>query len=132
MESSRRGHLTPADFIGLAEETGLIADLTWSLMRRACRDARLWPAHLQLAINISPLQLRDPHLPEHILGILTETGFAPGRLEIEITETALVNDLEAARTALKSLQSFGVRIAIDDFGTGYSSLSYLKRWRWTR
>jgi diguanylate cyclase (GGDEF)-like protein len=122
----RLGVLTPADFISLAEETGLIADLTWSLMRRACRDARLWPAHLQLAINISPLQLRDPHLPEQILGILTETGFAPGRLEIEITETALVNDLEAARTALKSLQSFGVRIALDDFGTGYSSLYHLR------
>jgi diguanylate cyclase (GGDEF)-like protein len=120
------GPLTPDGFITLAEETGLIADLTWSLMRQACTDARSWPPHLQLAINISPLQLQDRHLPERILAILTETGFAPGRLEIEITETALVNDLEAARVALKSLQNFGVRIALDDFGTGYSSLYHLR------
>ncbi|MDB5648328.1 EAL domain-containing protein [Methylobacterium sp.] len=120
------GPLTPDGFITLAEETGLIADLTWSLMRQACTDARSWPPHLQLAINISPLQLQDRHLPERILAILTETDFAPGRLEIEITETALVNDLEAARVALKSLQNFGVRIALDDFGTGYSSLYHLR------
>ncbi|KQP31819.1 diguanylate cyclase [Methylobacterium sp. Leaf104] len=122
----RLGMLSPAEFITLAEETGLIGDLTWSLMRQACRDARAWPSHLQLAINISPLQLRDPHLPKQILGILNEAGFAPGRLEIEITETALVNDLEAARTALQALQTFGVRIALDDFGTGYSSLYHLR------
>ena len=121
-----RGLLGPMEFIGLAEETGLIAELSWAVMRKACTDARSWPSHLQLAINISPLQLQDRLLPERILAILTETGFAPGRLEIEITETALVNDLEAARVALKSLQNFGVRIALDDFGTGYSSLYHLR------
>ena len=120
------GLLGPNEFITLAEETGVIADLTWSVMRKACNDARLWPAHLQLAINISPLQLRDRMLPQRILAILTETGFAPGRLEIEITETALVNDLDAARLTLKSLQNFGVRIALDDFGTGYSNLHNLR------
>jgi len=121
-----RGLLGPMEFIGLAEETGLIAELSWAVMRKACTDARSWPGHLLLAINISPLQLQDRLLPERILAILTETGFAPGRLEIEITETALVNDLEAARVALKSLQNFGVRIALDDFGTGYSSLYHLR------
>jgi diguanylate cyclase (GGDEF)-like protein len=122
----QKGLLSPDAFITLAEDTGLIADLTWSLMRQACADARSWPSHLQLAINISPLQLQDRNLPEQILAILTETGFAPSRLEIEITETALVNDLEAARVALKSLQNFGIRIALDDFGTGYSSLYHLR------
>ncbi|NEU12023.1 EAL domain-containing protein [Methylobacterium sp. BTF04] len=121
-----QGLLNPVDFITLAEETGMIADMTWSLMRQACGDARSWPAHLQLAINISPLQLQDRQLPERILAILTETGFSPNRLEIEITETALVIDLEAARVALKSLQNLGVRIALDDFGTGYSSLYHLR------
>ncbi|KQP51759.1 diguanylate cyclase [Methylobacterium sp. Leaf399] len=120
------GLMNPSDFITLAEETGMIADLCWSLMRQACRDARSWPQHLQLAINISPLQLQDKQMPERVLAILTETGFAPSRLEIEITETALVNDLEAARVALKSLQNLGVRIALDDFGTGYSSLYHLR------
>ncbi|SFG54112.1 putative bifunctional diguanylate cyclase/phosphodiesterase [Methylobacterium gossipiicola] len=120
------GLLGPNEFIALAEETGMISDLTWSIMRRAFNDARSWPAHLQLAINISPLQLRDRMLPQRILAILTETGFAPGRLEIEITETALVNDLDAARVTLKSLQNFGVRIALDDFGTGYSNLHHLR------
>lgn len=120
------GLMNPVDFITLAEETGMIADLSWSLMRQACTDARAWPPHLQLAVNISPLQLQDRQMPERVLAILTETGFAPSRLEIEITETALVNDLEAARTALKSLQNLGVKIALDDFGTGYSSLYHLR------
>jgi EAL domain-containing protein (putative c-di-GMP-specific phosphodiesterase class I) len=121
-----QGLLGPGEFIQLAEETGMIADLSWSLMRQACNDARLWPAHLQLAVNISPLQLQDRQMPERVLAILTETGFAPSRLEIEITETALVQDLEAARIALRSLQNIGVRIALDDFGTGYSSLYHLR------
>ncbi|GJE15931.1 putative bifunctional diguanylate cyclase/phosphodiesterase [Methylobacterium marchantiae] len=121
-----QGLLAPDAFITLAEETGMIADLTWALMRKACTDARSWPSHLQLAINISPLQLQDRQMPARILAILTETGFAPSRLEIEITETALVNDIEAARTALTSMQSLGVRIALDDFGTGYSSLYHLR------
>ncbi|KQP96406.1 diguanylate cyclase [Methylobacterium sp. Leaf117] len=128
----QHGILGPDAFITLAEETDQIAELTWGLMRKACADARQWPAHLQLAVNISPIQLRDPRLPERILAILTETGFAPYRLEIEITETALVNDLEAARTALTSLQAFGIRVALDDFGTGYSSLYHLRELRFDK
>ena len=121
-----RGLLMPEYFIAVAEETGMIADLCWLITRQACTDAKSWPSNLQLAVNISPQQLQDRQLPERILAILTETGFAPNRLEVEITETALIADLEAARVALKSLRDLGVRIALDDFGTGYSSLYHLR------
>ncbi|MER2264433.1 putative bifunctional diguanylate cyclase/phosphodiesterase [Methylobacterium oxalidis] len=121
-----RGLLAPAQFIPIAEETGLIADLSYRLLRQACLDARDWPAHLQIAVNIAPQQFQDAWLCERILAILTETGLPPHRLEVEITETALVQDLEAARTTLTSLQNLGVRIALDDFGTGYSSLYHLR------
>ncbi|GJD46282.1 putative signaling protein [Methylobacterium cerastii] len=121
-----RGLLAPASFIGIAEETGLISELSMKLLRQACLDARDWPSHFQLAVNIAPQQFQDRWLCERILAILTETGFSPSRLEVEITETALVQDLEAARTTLTSLQNLGVRIALDDFGTGYSSLYHLR------
>jgi EAL domain-containing protein (putative c-di-GMP-specific phosphodiesterase class I) len=110
----------------------MITDLFFGLLRQACLDARRWPPHLQLAVNISPQQLQDPWLPERILGVLAETGFAPSRLEVEITETALINDLEAARTTLTSLQNSGVKIALDDFGTGYSSLYHLRELRFNK
>ena len=122
----RRGLLAPDAFIAVAEETGLIADLSLRLLRQACLDARDWPTHLTMAINISPQQFQDRWLPERILAILSETGFPPPRLEIEITESALVQDLEATRHILTSLQALGVRIALDDFGTGYSSLYHLR------
>lgn len=121
-----RGLLTPGHFIAIAEETGMIADLSYRLLREACLDARDWPSHLLLAVNISPQQFQDRWLCERVLAILTETGFPPSRLEVEITESALVQDLEAARTTLTSLQNLGVRIALDDFGTGYSSLYHLR------
>lgn len=121
-----KGILPPTLFIPIAEDTGLISDLSYSLLRQACFDAKTWPAHLQLAVNVSPFQLQDQWLPERILGILTETGFPPSRLEVEITETALVQDINAARRTLKSLQNIGIRIALDDFGTGYSSLYHLR------
>jgi diguanylate cyclase (GGDEF)-like protein len=121
-----RGLISPADFIPIAEETGMIADLSYSLIRRACLDALVWPAHLTLAVNIAPQQFQDAWLAERILAILTETGFPPRRLEIEITESALIQDLEATRATLLSLRQLGVRIALDDFGTGYSSLYHLR------
>jgi EAL domain-containing protein (putative c-di-GMP-specific phosphodiesterase class I) len=121
-----KGVLSPDTFIQVAEESGLIAELSLSVLRRACLDAKQWSADLQLAINVSPCQLQDRSLPERILAILTETGFAAGRLEVEITETALVNDLASARVILTSLQNVGIRIALDDFGTGYSSLYHLR------
>jgi diguanylate cyclase (GGDEF)-like protein len=121
-----RGVISPADFIPIAEETGMIADLSYSLIRRACLDARAWPSHLILAVNIAPHQFQDAWLAERILAILTETGFPPRRLEVEITESALIQDLEATRATLLSLRQLGVRIALDDFGTGYSSLYHLR------
>ncbi|WP_246731722.1 bifunctional diguanylate cyclase/phosphodiesterase [Methylocapsa sp. S129] len=126
------GLIAPDNFIPIAEETGMIADLFYGLLRQACSDARNWPPHLQLAVNISPQQLQDQWLPERILGILAETGFTPSRLEVEITETALINDLEAARSTLTSLQNSGVKIALDDFGTGYSSLYHLRELRFNK
>ena len=121
-----RGLVGPHEFIPVAEETGMIADLSYNLIRRACLDARSWPAHLILAVNIAPHQFQDAWLAERILAILTETGFPPGRLEVEITESALIQDLEATRATLLSLRQLGVRIALDDFGTGYSSLYHLR------
>jgi diguanylate cyclase (GGDEF)-like protein len=127
-----RGVLSPDAFIDIAEDTGLITELSYRLMREACLDARSWPAHLRLALNISPGQLKDRALPERLLAILTETGFAPGRFEIEITETALAADLDTARATLTSLQNCGVKIALDDFGTGYSSLYHLRELRFDK
>jgi diguanylate cyclase (GGDEF)-like protein len=127
-----RGLVPPDEFIPIAEETGLIADLFYGLLRRACLDAGNWPPHLQMAINMSPRQLRDHQMPLRIAAILAETGFAPGRLETEVTETALINDLETARSILTSLQDLGVRIALDDFGTGYSSLYHLKELKFNK
>jgi diguanylate cyclase (GGDEF)-like protein len=127
-----KGLIVPDDFIPMAEERRLIADLFYSLLRQACSDARNWPAHLHLAINVAPQQVQDTALPERILAILTEIGFAPSRLEIEITETALINGLEAARSTLVSLQNLGVKIALDDFGTGYSSLYHLRELRFDK
>ncbi|MGH1570989.1 putative bifunctional diguanylate cyclase/phosphodiesterase [Methylobacterium sp. P31] len=121
-----RGLIAPAGFITVAEETGMIADLSYGLIRRACLDARDWPAHLTVAVNVAPQQFQDAWLAERILAILTETGFPPGRLEVEITESALIQDLEATRVTLTSLQRLGVRVALDDFGTGYSSLYHLR------
>jgi diguanylate cyclase (GGDEF)-like protein len=127
-----RGLLSPAHFIAVAEETGLIAELSCKLLRRACLDAKNWPAHLQIALNAAPQQLQDPSFAERVLAILTETGFAPGRLEVEVTETALMNDMDSARSTLESLRNLGVRIALDDFGTGYSSLYYLREIRFDK
>ena len=125
-EHPSQGQLPPDLFIPVAEDTGLIGELTAVLMREACREARIWPAELTLAVNISPIQLQDRWLPQRLLAILTETGFPAGRLEVEITENALVADLDTARGVLAALQNVGVRIALDDFGTGYSSLHHLR------
>ena len=122
----RKGIIAPDVFIPVAEETGLISEMTFHVLRRACLEARTWPSHLTLALNVSPTQLKDRMLPQHLLAVLSETGFAPGRLEIEITESALVGDLDAAKSILGSLQNIGVRTALDDFGTGYSSLYHLR------
>ncbi len=122
----QRGLIPPDQFIPLAEETGLIGELSLSILRRACREALPWPGAPRISLNISPIQLKDPALPQKLLKVLAETGFPPQRLEIEITEDALVSDFDAARLILVSLKNQGVHIALDDFGTGYSSLRHLR------
>jgi predicted signal transduction protein with EAL and GGDEF domain len=127
-----RGDVAPGTFIPVAERLGLIGPLTYSLLRRACRDALDWPAGLSIALNISPRHLSDPLLPMKVLAILNETGFSPQRLEIEVTETALITDLSAARAVLVALQAIGIKISLDDFGTGYSSLYHLRELRFDK
>ena len=121
-----RGEVEPEVFIPIAEKLGLIGELTYFLLRRACLDARDWSPEITISINVSPLHFADPLLPVKILAILSETDFPPKRLEVEVTETALVTDINAARTTLVALQDIGIKIALDDFGTGYSSLYNLQ------
>jgi diguanylate cyclase (GGDEF)-like protein len=116
----------PDHFIHLAEELGLIEEMTVNLLRRSCIEARDWPGAPLLSVNLSPVQLRDPDLPQKILKILIETGFPASRLQVEITESALVNDFDLARASLISFRNQGIRVALDDFGTGYSSLRHLR------
>ena len=120
------GMVSPAEFIPVAENLGLIGAMTDNLIRQGCRAAATWPDDITLACNISPLQLRDPDLPGMVRRALEDTGLPAHRLELEITENALVGDLDMARSLLRQLKSLGVRLALDDFGTGYSSLRHLK------
>jgi diguanylate cyclase (GGDEF)-like protein len=123
------GEIEPDRFIPIADDCGLIGPLTEHLLRKACRDAAAWPHEVTLSFNISPAQLKDRTLGLRLLGILGETGLAPNRLEIEITESALVRDLEAAQDILGGIREAGVKIALDDFGTGYSSLYHLRNFK---
>ena len=123
--SDRFGWVPPDLFITVAEEIGVIGELGDQLLRQACLDASAWPPELTLAFNISAVQLRDPAIGLRILAILAETGFNPRRLELEITETALVDNTTIAQTVTGQLRQAGVRIALDDFGTGYATLSQL-------
>ncbi|HMJ92484.1 MAG TPA: EAL domain-containing protein [Allosphingosinicella sp.] len=113
-------------FISVAEETGLIAELSETLMRQAFEDAQAWDPELTLSVNISPRQLSDPWLASKILKLLEESGLEPERLELEITESAMVENLEVAQAVIASLKNQGVHLALDDFGTGYSSLAHLR------
>ncbi|MGB9115151.1 bifunctional diguanylate cyclase/phosphodiesterase [Bradyrhizobium sp.] len=122
-----RGMISPAEFIPVAEDTGLIVELGEWVLRTACAEAARWPDHVRLAVNVSPVQLKCQTLALKIAGALAASGLRASRLEIEITEAVLIRDDEAALAILHQLRAIGVRIALDDFGTGYSSLSYLKR-----
>ena len=121
-----RGMVPPAEFIPIAEQVGLIGPMTGDLLRRACSIAATWPDDIFVACNVSPLQLRDQSLPGMVRTALQESRLPPHRLELEITESALVGDLALAREVLNEVKSLGVRLALDDFGTGYSSLHHLK------
>ncbi len=125
-EHPTRGMIAPDVFIPIAEETGLIGDLSLSIMRQAFAAARDWDAGLTLSVNVSPLQLRDAWLAQKIIKTLVETGFPASRLEIEITESALFDNLPLAQSIVGSLKNQGIRLALDDFGTGYSSLAHLR------
>jgi diguanylate cyclase (GGDEF)-like protein/PAS domain S-box-containing protein len=122
-----RGMVSPAEFIPLAEDTGLINELGDWVLQTACAEAATWPHHIRLAVNVSPIQLKNQTLALRIAGALAASGLTPSRLEIEITEAVLIHDDETALAILHQLRAIGVRIALDDFGTGFSSLSYLKR-----
>jgi len=123
------GQVEPSRFIPIAEDCGLIAELTDRLLVQATRDAAGWPAQVRLSVNVSPVLLRDPTFGLRVMSILGQSGLAPARLEVEITESALVQDMEAAQFTLGALRDAGVRIALDDFGTGYSSLYHLRNFK---
>ncbi|HEX2840027.1 bifunctional diguanylate cyclase/phosphodiesterase [Hyphomicrobium sp.] len=122
----RLGSVSPLVFVGLAEECGLIDQLGEWVLRQACATAQSWSVDV-VSVNVSPLQFRQPDFAERVLGVLDETGLPPNRLEIEITESTLLDASDASGRSLKALRSAGVKIALDDFGTGYSSLSYLMK-----
>jgi diguanylate cyclase (GGDEF)-like protein/PAS domain S-box-containing protein len=121
-----RGTVSPATFIPIAEETGAILEIGAWVLREACREAALWRHHLTIAVNVSAVQLHNTGFVQMLHQILLETGLSPSKLELEITETALVRDLPRALATLRQVKTLGVRIAMDDFGTGYSSLSNLR------
>ena len=121
-----RGLVSPADFIPVAEDTGLIVPIGAWVVREACAQAAHWPEHICVAVNVSPVQFHRGALNETILRALADSGLAPTRLEVEITESIFLEGGDATLRLLHSLRSLGVRIALDDFGTGYSSLSYLQ------
>jgi len=123
----RLGRIEPSQFIPLAEESGMIHQLGRWVLEQACRAAATWPAHQYVAVNISPLQMRHGDLPAVVADILWESGLSPDRLELEITESVLIENIDRAASCLQAIRASGVRLALDDFGTGYSSLSYLRR-----
>lgn len=122
----RRGLISPDIFIPIAEEIGLISDLSESLIRQALIDAAAWDPRLTLSVNISPIQLRDPWFAQRLLKLLHEANFPPHRLDIEITESCLHENIGVVRTLITSLRNQGIRISLDDFGTGYSSFAQLR------
>lgn len=127
-----RGMISPELFIPLAEETGLIHQLgSWAL-RRACEEAVNWPEHIGIAVNVSPLQFKSPSLLPTLINALASTGLSPKRLELEVTESALLGAEENNVKVLKSIRELGVRVSMDDFGTGYSSLAYLQNFEFDK
>jgi diguanylate cyclase (GGDEF)-like protein/PAS domain S-box-containing protein len=128
----QRGLVPPGSFIGLAEVSGLIEPLGLWILRSACQQIRAWSSdpqhrHLLVAVNISARQLHHPEFVQQVATVLEETGADPQRLELELTESHLVEDVEGATAKMRALKARGVRLSLDDFGTGYSSLNYLKR-----
>lgn len=127
----QRGPVSPVDFIPIAEESGLIVPIGEWVLRRACADIRKWHAagfeQISVAVNLSARQFRHGELVDVVREVLEESGIAPHQLELEITESLLMDDTQASQVALRALKSLGTQIYLDDFGTGYSSLAYLKK-----
>jgi len=121
-----RGVIVPDLFIPIAEEAGMIGELSMAVMRQAFEEAKSWDLSLTLSVNISPAQLKDPWLAQKIVKLLVETGFPAERLEVEITESSLFENLGLAQSIVQSLKNQGIRLVLDDFGTGYSSLAHLR------
>ena len=126
-----RGFIPPTEFIPIAEHSGLIIELGANVLRRACLDGLAWPG-ITVSVNVSPLQFRRLDFVSMVERILAEIGFDPKRLELELTESTLLGNLESAEAAMLQLKALGVRFALDDFGTGYSSLLYLRRFPFDR
>ena len=122
-----RGMVPPLDFIPLAEETGLINSVGEWVLRAACMEAAKWPPHLNIAVNISPVQVKSRNLVQVVVGALQMSALPAHRLELEITESIFLQEDEQTLSSLRELRALGVKFAIDDFGTGYSSLSSLRR-----
>ncbi len=127
-----RGMMSPETFIPLAEETGLISQIGAWVLRQACEQAKDWPDHIGVSVNLSPIQFESPSLLPTIVNTLASTGLAPNRLELEITETALLGTEGKNIRILEAIRDLGVRVSIDDFGTGYSSLAYLRNFRFDK
>ncbi len=122
-----RGMIGPDDFIPIAEENGLIDTLFQRILHQSCLAARDWPTDVSLSVNLSPIQLKSPWIAGRILATLQETGFSPRRLIVEVTENAIIDDIDQVAEVFASLQNVGIRVALDDFGRGYSSLSHLRQ-----
>jgi EAL domain-containing protein (putative c-di-GMP-specific phosphodiesterase class I) len=127
----QRGLVFPDQFVSIAEESGLIVQIGEWVLREACEQAKTWlksgQAFNRMAVNISAIEFRHGNFPERIRTILNDTGLPPGQLELELTESVLMQNADSTIALLRELKTIGVQLAIDDFGTGYSSLSYLKR-----
>ena len=122
-----RGMISPLDFISVAEETGLIVPIGDWVLRQACAEAATWPSDVKIAVNLSPIQFKSKSLLQTVVSALAASGLSPNRLELEITESVLLQDGDATLAILHELRGLGIRISMDDFGTGYSSLSYLRK-----
>ena len=125
-QSPSRGNVSPSDFIPFAEQNGLMAEIDAWVLRTACREAAGWSNQIRVSINLSSSHFYQSGLVESIVDVLADTGLPAARLELEVTETAMISDIEAAAAVLERLRTLGISIALDDFGTGYSSLSFLR------
>lgn len=129
--SADHGFVSPGKFIPLAEDTRLIVPIGQWVMRKACEEARSWPEHIKVNVNVSPEQLLEPGFHDEVVQALAATGLRPERLEIEVTESIFLRDATVARNALEQVMALGCSVALDDFGTGYSSLGYLRKLRFS-